>query len=180
MTIIWADWGDSDTRKLQRLWEGVPNVNLVHITKRWNSVMERAVDLAIANEKDTLLFCGHGSSYGLFVPNSLTEYAIHQMNANLIQAQRVVGIMCYGAEFAQRVGLHGLFSSMFISNVNEAVDYSIITTRDTIHSTNDVIFGIISEYLVGNLTDEECLYKLRCESSTNEVAMFNANSVQFV
>ena len=166
MTIIWADWGDSDTRKLQRLWEGVPNVNLVHITKRWNSVMERAVDLAIANEKDTLLFCGHGSSYGLFVPNSLTEYAIHQMNANLIQAQRV--------------GLHGLFSSMFISNVNEAVDYSIITTRDTIHSTNDVIFGIISEYLVGNLTDEECLYKLRCESSTNEVAMFNANSVQFV
>ena len=48
------------------------------------------------------------------------------------------------------------------------------------NSTNEVIFGIISEYLVGNLTDEECLYKLRCESSTNEVAMFNANSVQFV
>lgn len=180
MTIIWGDWYDSDTKMLKVLWEGIPNVNLVHLTKKWNSVMEKAVDLAISNEKDTLLICGHGTEYGLLVPQSLTEYAVHQMNCGLIQAERVVGIMCYGAEFANRVGLHGLFSSMFISNVNEAVDNSIFTTRQTIHETNAAIFGIINGYLSKKLTLEECLYELRCEASSNEVAMFNASGVQSV
>ena len=180
MTIIWGDWYDSDTKMLKLLWEGIPNVNIVHLTKKWNSVMEKAVDLAISNEKDTLLICGHGTEYGLLVPQSLTEYAVHRMNVGLIQAERVVGIMCYGAEFAKSVGLHGLFSSMFISNVNEAVDNSIFTTRETIHETNAVILGIINEYLANRITLDECLQKLQCETSANAVAEFNASGMQVV
>lgn len=78
-TVIWTDWGDDDSIQLQRMWAGLDHIQVVHAT-RWNGVMERTVDLAIADEKDTLLFCGHGSSYGLMAPKSLTEYAIHQMN----------------------------------------------------------------------------------------------------
>ena len=180
MKIIWGDWYDSDTKMLKLLWEGIPNVNLVHLTKKWKRVMDKAVELAVSDEKDTLLICGHGTQHGLLVPHSFTEYAVHQMNVGLIQAKRVVGIMCYGAEFAKNVGLHGLFSSMFISNVNEAVDYSIFTTRERIHETNALILGIVNEYLADKITLDECLKKLQCERSLNEVSEFNVSGMQIV
>lgn len=78
-TAIWTDWEDDDSIQLQRMLDRLDHIQVVRVT-RWNSITERAVDLAIANEKDTLLFCGHYSSYGLMAPKRLTEYAIHQTN----------------------------------------------------------------------------------------------------
>jgi len=160
MTIIWADWKDEDTKMLEILWSGVNNVNLVH-ANYFNSVMEKTIDLAIANEKDTLLFCGHGTSYGLLAPKSYGTYMIHQSNANIIQAKNVIGVMCYGAEFAERVGLHGLFTSMFISNINEAVDYGVSTTKNEINSENMTVLQTINGMLRNGTSMENCYNSLK-------------------
>lgn len=118
VTIIWCDWGDADTALLQEIWKNLPasvSVQLVHLTK-WDDVSEKMAELAIKDESDTLLFCGHGTEHGLLAPRRLTEYVIHQENVGLIKAETVIGLTCYCKEFAKSVGLHGLFSGMFISN----------------------------------------------------------------
>lgn len=175
-TVIWTDWGDDDSIQLQRMWAGLDHIQVVHVT-RWNSVMERAVDLAIANEKDTLLFCGHGSSYGLMAPKSLTEYAIHQMNTPTIQARNVIGISCYASAFAERVGLHGLFSGMFISNMNEAVDYCVRAEYEDIVLANHDIFKEINHMLHGYATMQECLSTLQATNTDNMVTCFNIQGI---
>ena len=160
MTIIWGDWKDEDTKMLETLWSGVENVNLVHV-KYFNNVVEKAVDLAIADEKDTLLFCGHGTSYGLLAPKSYGTYMIHQGNAGLIQAKNVIGVMCYGAEFAEKAGLHGLFTSMFISNINEATDYCVNTTPQEINSENAIVLHMINNIFRNGQSLRDCYESLK-------------------
>ena len=172
MTIIWCDWGDSDTKLLEMLWEGIPDAKVIHVTK-WNHWVERSVDWAIEEEEDTLLFCGHGTSYGLLAPNTYGEYVIHEMNAGKIHAKNVIGIMCWGAEFAERVGLHGLFSSMFISNIDECVNMCVESNQQEIEETDKLILGVVSEVVKGDITMNECLDKLKVYSMKNGIASFN-------
>jgi hypothetical protein len=176
-TIIWCDWGDNDTKLLSILWEGIPDAKVLHITK-WNHWVERSVEWAIAEEKDTLLFCGHGSVYGLLAPKSWSEYVIHEMNVGSIQAKNVIGIMCWGAEVAERVGLHGLFSSMFVSNMDECVNLCIESTQSEIDSTNKKIFEVLSEVVKGDLTMEDGVMFLKGYSMLNGIASFNIAGIQ--
>lgn len=106
--------------------------------------MEKTIDLAIANEKDTLLFCGHGTPNSLLAPKTYGTYMIHQYNAGLIQAKNIIGVMCCSAEFAESVGLHGLFTSMFISNIDGAVNYSITTTQNETNFGNRMILHTLN------------------------------------
>ena len=172
MTIIWCDWGDSDTKMLETLWEGVSDAKVIHITK-FDHWVERSVNWAIEEEEDTLLFCGHGTSYGLLAPNSCGDYVIHEENACKIHAKNVIGIMCWGVEFAERVGLHGLFSSMFISNVDECVDMCVESNQHEIEETDKLILTVVSEAVKGDVTMVECLEKLKPLSMKNGIASFN-------
>lgn len=172
VTVIWCDWGDNDTALLQRLWQGISNIDVIHITQ-WNDVMETCVNLALEKEDDTLLFCGHGTSYGLLAPNSYEEYVIHEMNAGKIHAKNVIGIMCWGAEFAERVGLHGLFSSMFISNMDECVNLCVESNQSEIDETNKKILDVLSEVVKGDLTMEDGVMFLKGYSMMNGIASFN-------
>ena len=43
-----------------------------------------------------------------------------------------IGIWCHADQFAQRYQLHGLFSGMIISELQEAIDYGIEVTKDEI------------------------------------------------
>ena len=176
-TIIWCDWGDNDTKLLSILWEGVSDAKVIHITK-WNHWVERSVEWVIAEEDDTLLFCGHGTSYGLLAPNSYGEYVIHEANAGKIHAKNVIGIMCWGAEFAERVGLHGLFSSMFISNMDECVNLCVESTQSEIDNTNKKIFEVLSEAVKGDLTMEDVVMSLKGYSMLNGIASFNIAGIR--
>lgn len=116
-TVIFSDFGDTDTQVLTNLWEGIDDVKLVHITRDTRDA-ESMVNKAIAAEHDTLLFCGHGLATGLLSPK--WETLLNCENAHMVHAKRVIGIWCYAAQFAENVGLKGFFSSMFISNIDEA------------------------------------------------------------
>ncbi len=179
MTIIWIDWGDSDSAQLEQLWEGIANVTVLHITQ-WNHVTERAVELAISNEEDTLLFCGHGTGYGLLAPGSYSEYVLHEMNASSIRARNVIGISCHAAEFARRVGLHGFFSGMFISNMNEAIDYCVHAEDGDIESAIREILSQINRMLRGDITQEECLSTLQSTNTDNFVERFNIDNIEIL
>lgn len=179
ITVIWCDWGDSDTDCLQRIWKNAPNIDVIHITK-WNDVMETCVELAIDKEDDTLLLCGHGTSYGLLVPNSMSEYVIHDFNCNRIHANNVIGLFCHASSFAERNNLHGLFSSMFISNMNEAIDYCVrIGDIDEMYSSNKLIFDEIRRILCNGISLEECYSSIMTLRNTTAypVMEFNAGGM---
>lgn len=182
VTIIWCDWGDEDTSILQEMWKNLPasvTVKLVHLTK-WDDMSEKIVELAIKDERDTLLFCGHGTGYGLLVPNNTGEYVIHEMNSILIKAETVIGIMCYGKDFAKRVGLNGLFSGMFISNIDEACNNGITTRSEEIQSSNKNFFKEIWKVLAGLTTCEECLERIKRLGENDQVSAFNAEEMEIL
>ena len=122
MTIIYSNMQDDDCLVLQRIWQNIPNANIVEITPQSEN-WEDEVDNAISNEDDMLLFLGHGTSNGLLFPNFYSgEYIIHENNVNLIHARNIICCWCYASSFCETQNLHAFATSMFISNVNEAYD----------------------------------------------------------
>lgn len=179
VTVIWCDWGDEDTRSLETIWEGVNDINLIHITE-WNEDMEHTVNEAIRNEHDTLLVCGHGTGFGLLAPRSCSEYVIHSENVHDIVAENFVGLFCHATDFAEDYDLHGFFTGMFISNIDEAVNYSVETTLENIEDCNQLVFHNINEFLCGHIT-LEYLYDLMCvesETTDNELMQFNTSGIE--
>lgn len=126
MTVIYSNYLDDDCRILQEMWEGFEDVHVIEITPSSENY-EDLIDKAISKETDTLICCGHGTSYGLLFPNmEKGEYLIHENNVHLIKARRVVFSWCYASSFVIKFPrLHCFATSMFISNEKEAVDNSI-------------------------------------------------------
>jgi len=131
MTVVFSNTGDVDTRVLAALWDDIPDARVLNI-RPGTPDARRAVDVAIAEEEDTLVLCGHGSPQGLFDPGAMAPgadlaaiarnppYVVDVRNAPSIRARRVVGVWCYAASFAESAGLRGFFTGMFVSNPLEA------------------------------------------------------------
>jgi hypothetical protein len=149
MTVIYSNFGDNDTAILPLIWEGLPNVTVIEITRDTDN-FEEIVDDAILQETDTILFCGHGSTLGLLHPNlDSGQYILHENNSHLIHANRVIGIWCYASEFAEAQHLNGFFSWMFISNLNEAYEIGL---TEAYASDIDMSSRLFAERLNGLLS----------------------------
>lgn len=137
-TVIYSNFGDSDTELLRGIWQGLPDVHLVEI-RQDSEDYEYVVDAAIEAEDDTIVFAGHGTSRGLLFPDfNRNEYILHENNVGLIHARRVVCVWCYASDFCRAHNLHNCFcTGMFISNIDEAMN--IFTHYD------DEILGDISD-----------------------------------
>lgn len=131
MTVIHAS--DPTTRFLSLLYEQRRDI-LMHITEAsTNSAVQRAI-----READTVLMLGHGNKYGLFsVPDNDGAYRRFMVDGRYVQFLRdktCIGIWCYANQFAEQYNLHGLFSGMIISELQEAIDNGITTTKEEIDS----------------------------------------------
>ena len=125
MTIIFSNREDLDSLVLKRVFQRL-NAKILEILP--NSIdWENSVDLAISEEKDTIVFIGHGTSKGLLFPDFNTgEYILHENNVNLIKAERVLCLWCYASYFSAEQNIHNsVSSSMFISNEKEAEENDI-------------------------------------------------------
>ena len=119
-TVIFSNAGDTDTAVLKFIWRGLPNVKLVEINKQTVNAKE-LVEQAIEAEHDTLICCGHGSQMGLFNPAGTGySFLVNRQNYKKIKVNRFIGVWCHASEFGEAVHLKGFYSSMFISNKNEA------------------------------------------------------------
>lgn len=141
MTIIYGYCGDEDTKALKAIWKGIENVKVVDAFK----TSHEDVRDAIVAEKDILVLCGHGSSEGLFGANG---YAVDGLDAGLIQAQYVIGVWCHAKAYAKKYHVEGFFTSMYISNINEAR----ICLSDTSDLTNEIVLKSVVRFC--NLLNE--------------------------
>ena len=186
MTIIYSNSCDIDCSLLPCIWRDIENVNLIEI--RPDSVnWEETVDHAIENENDTIVFCGHGSSYGLFFPDlNRGEYIVHQNNVNLIHARNVICIWCYARDFCERNNLHAFTTDMFITNMYEAsVHHLTISdpgiTQLTINDTNSTYYNELNCFLRNNTPiNEWCERIAQNININNEIDTYNRLSTYYI
>lgn len=112
-----------DTARLKTVYEGI-DCTLLYNPTRNDVVFELA-----NNDDDTILLLGHGSRSGLF-SKDLQEYVFDwRIAKEYCKDRKIIGIWCYASEFGDSMGLHGFFTSMFISNLGEAL--SLGFTKNT-------------------------------------------------
>ena len=129
MTIIHAN--DPTTKVLSLLYD----------TKEYNymRIDERSTNAEVQNiirGDDLVIMLGHGNQYGLFsIPNRNGKYErflITDRHVQFLRDKTCIGIWCHASLFAEKYGLHGLFSGMIISERQEAEDYHVSATKKEI------------------------------------------------
>ena len=127
MTVIHAN--DPTTQFLSLLYSQREDLK-AHITEK-NTNME--VIRAVRSD-DSIMMLGHGNRYGLFsIPRKDGAYNRQLINSDHVQFLRgkpCIGIWCHADKFADDYKLHGLFSGMIISELKEAEDEEVTTTRE--------------------------------------------------
>ena len=102
-------------------------------------------NLLIEHPTEPVMLIGHGSEKELYGIGS--ESAIDSSNANLLRNRIVIGIWCYASNFADRNNLNGFFTSMFVSNLSEALAFNVYDNEDcvaNIHRENILFSNRIS------------------------------------
>lgn len=129
MTVIHAN--DPTTKSLSYLYERRQDVSARITEASTNSDIQRAI-----RGDDNIMMLGHGNQYGLFSkPDKNGEYnrfLITDRHVQFLREKTCIGIWCHANKFAERYGLHGLFSGMIISELQEAIDYEIHATKEEI------------------------------------------------
>lgn len=177
ITIIYSNVGDVDCLTLQRLWNNIPEDQITLITINPGDIdWEDTVDNAIASETDTLLLCGHGTSKGLLYPDlSSGQYIIHENNYSLIHARRLICIWCYASSFGETYNLTGFYTSMFISNLHEALDNCCFnSSAEDITSSFEVFCDRVNQLIINDIPMSEWVMRLGAVADVdNEIEQFN-------
>lgn len=179
MTIIYSNRGDNDTLTLQRIWRDIPDVTLIEITRDTEDY-EEMLDRAIERERDTILFCGHGTMHGLLHPN-FYEYLLHENNRGLIQARNVIGIWCYASNFAETYHVNGFFSSMYVSNINEAYQHGLTEAIVTeVDSSLELFCDRVNNLLLNQVPLDRWVEHFTSQlNENNAVEIFNYNGLRY-
>ena len=172
IVVLYSNHGDVDCARLTQMWEGLENVTVFELTKQMTDLeQEDLVYEALATPCDVFLMCGHGTAHGLLSPD-FSQYMVHQYCAPYNRTN-VVGVFCHASEFAKTYGLHGFYTSMFISNINEAVDYGVNCTVDEIEAQNESFCQAIHQLLEDEIPISEWMNHFHTSVEDNEVTIFN-------
>lgn len=181
-TVIFSNAGDTDTAVLKFIWRGLPNVKLVEVNKQTANAKE-IVERAIEAEHDTLICCGHGSPMGLYNPaGSGYSFLINRQNYKKIKVNRFIGVWCHASEFGEAVHLKGFYSSMFISNKNEAEMNHCYQASAKCITEQEILFALRLNELIGKYVPMKKWVGLLNEAAdkTIDVVKFNYDGLKYL
>ena len=85
---------------------------------------------------DVIMILGHGNEYGLFSKlvkdGNYKRFMITYKHVQFLRDKACIGIWCYANKFAETYRIHGLFSGMIISGLQEAIDLGVPATKEEI------------------------------------------------
>ena len=129
MLVIHAN--DPTTRVLSRLYESREDFYVRLDEHSSNTTVIKAI-----KDADNVMMLGHGNQFGLFsIPDKKRQYRrllVDSDHVQFLRGKSCIGIWCYANVFARQYGLHGLFSSMIISELHEAEENNISATKEEI------------------------------------------------
>ena len=105
-----------DCQDFRGIYEGLDGDILLNPSKGQVRSMLRA------HPERPLIINGHGTENGL-LNKDWNGYTIDSRMVDMLRKRScIIGVWCYAGNFADRYGLHGFFTSMFISTPEEAAD----------------------------------------------------------
>lgn len=130
---------DKTTSMLSTLYNGL-NVQVLSSdcsTKEVNRLLH------CISSQERIMLLGHGSDKGLFfrADDSKDEFdriIVGHSHAYHLRkhGNNIVAVWCNADLFAREEGLHGLFTGMIISELNEASQYDVVTTQEELETEN--------------------------------------------
>ena len=176
MTIVHAN--DPTTRVLSLLYD----------TKEYNymRIDERSTNVEVQNiirGDDLIIMLGHGNQYGLFSrPDKNGKYErflITDRHVQFLRYKTCIGIWCHANLFAERYGLHGLFSGMIISEQQEALDYHIDATTEEINVEMELFTRRLKACLDGYDLKDIPLIMRNHDFEKSELNVFNYSHLYY-
>ena len=139
------------------------------------------IQRAIVNDDDNLvLITGHGTPCGLLSVD-WKDYIVNDAWADILRQKTVIGIWCYASEFADRNNLHGFFTSMFVSNLNEAIENHVAryATSDNIREQMELFCRTINCFMRGNIPMDEWVGNLQQMCCDLQFVRFNYEALSY-
>jgi hypothetical protein len=170
---------DTSTRFLHALYGGMEGVDLHTGEESRNRLSSLLYHL---QPGEPVMLLGHGSPDGLFRKEG-EEYQCYVGRSMrfLLRGHPLIGIWCHANLFAQRNSLHGLFSGMVVSEMDEARDYGIMTTEAELEVENRRFAATLRGLLDTN-APERLVPRLMKEKAGKgpAVRVFNFNSMYYL
>ena len=130
---------DTTTAMLSILYKGME----AEVITDYRSTKEMGHLLHHISTQERIMLLGHGSDKGLFfrADDSKDEFdkiIVGHSHAYHLRKHggNIVAIWCNADQFARAEGLHGLFSGMIVSELNEALLYQVETTQEELDREN--------------------------------------------
>lgn len=125
---------DDTTDFLRTLYDGMEEVGVVTGGGSRNRLASRLYHLP---RGEPVMLLGHGGPDGLYrrEGDGYRCFVGRSMGYSL-RRHPLIGIWCHSVLFAKRNGLHGLFSGMVVSEMDEAREYGILTTEKELRAEN--------------------------------------------
>lgn len=130
---------DKTTAMLTALYDGLE----AQVVADHRTTKEMGHLLHHVSMQERIMLLGHGSDKGLFfrADDSKDEFdkiIVGHSHAYHLRKHggNIVAIWCNADQFARAEGLHGLFSGMIVSELNEALLYQVKTTQEELNREN--------------------------------------------
>ena len=163
-----------DTKDFEKIYDGL---EFDHRTSILINPSKLLLAQAIIEQKNIIVFIGHGTEYGL-LDRSLDEYIIDSKMVQHLIGKKIVGIWCNASTFASKYDLEGFFTSMFISNSEELLDcgYCLFEGCDTEITKENKLFSTrLNELLKGNIDIKQWADILREASADSRHSFVHYN-----
>ena len=160
---------DRSTDFLKPIYSNLPDTTVVT-----ENMSQPALRAAI-KEHDQIIMLGHGSPSGLFNVSSMGHsfFTISDSHAELLRDKKNVFIWCNADQYVKRHNLPGLFTGMFISEVEEANYCRVLTEQAHVDTSNNLFAELLGEQLVKYKDDYEAIY-FAIEEEYGKLAEVNA------
>lgn len=130
---------DKTTAMLSALYDGLE----AQVVADCRSTKEIGHLLHHISTQERIMLLGHGSDKGLFFREDDSKDEFDKVIVSHAHAYHlrkhggnIVAVWCNAYQFARAEGLHGLFSGMIVSELNEALLYQVETTQEELDREN--------------------------------------------
>ena len=130
---------DKTTAMLSALYEGLE----AKVVADFRSRKEMGHLLHHVSTQERIMLLGHGSDKGLFFrkddsKDEFDKIIVGHSHAYHLRKHggNIVTVWCNADQFARAEGLHGLFTGMIVSELNEALLYRVETTQEELDREN--------------------------------------------
>ena len=130
---------DKTTAMLSALYDGLE----AQVVTDYRTTKEMGRLLHHVSTQERIMLLGHGSDKGLFFradgsKDEFDKIIVGHSHAYHLRKHggNIVAIWCNADQFARAEGLHGLFTGMIVSELNEALLYRVETTQEELDREN--------------------------------------------